>query len=208
MISQKKIHGALLSSALRRIRAKGAGWAFTPGDFADLGDPRSVGMLLTRISRQGKIRRVRRGLYEIPHPHPILGTVGASNDAIVAAVARRDGLKLLPSGAHAANLLGLSTQVAARTTYGVSGRALPPSAFGRSNLAFKKRSPRTMKLAGRASGWVSEALRNIGRAHLTPERLRPLRDRLDARAKKQLVEDIRYVPAWMRPLFQELSRDD
>jgi hypothetical protein len=204
----KTAYGQLSANIIRRLRLKRYAGAFTPSDLADLGDPRAVGKALTRLVRAGTVRRVRRGIYEVPRDHPVLGTVGASNDAVVAAVARRDGLKLLPSGAHAANLLGLSTQVAGRTTYGVSGRALPPAAFGRSNVAFKKRSPRTMMLAGRASGWVAEALRNIGRARLTPERLRPLRDRLDAQAKKQLAEDIRYVPAWMRPMFHDLSRDD
>ncbi len=203
----KAPYGQLSGDILRRIRLKRYDGAFTPSDLADLGDPRAIGKTLTRLVATGTIRRVRRGIYELPRPHPLLGTVGASNDAVVAAVARRDGLKLLPSGAHAANVLGLSTQVAAKTTYGVEGRALPPEAFGRANIAFKKRSTRAMKLAGRSSGWVSEALRNIGRAHLTPERLQPLRERLDARAKKQLKEDIRYVPAWMRPLFLELSRD-
>jgi hypothetical protein len=65
-----------------------------------------------------------------------------------------------------------------------------------------------MALAGRASGWVAEALRNIGRDHITPDRLRPLRDRLSAKDKKQLLDDLRYVPAWMRPHFNELASDD
>jgi hypothetical protein len=208
MSSLIKPYGSLLSNALRRIRAKGAGWAFTPGDFADLGDPRSVGMILTRLSRQDKIRRVRRGLYEVPRPHPLLGTVGADTDSIAQAIARRDALKLLPSGAHAANALGLSTQVAARTTYGIAGRSRVQSGSGKSEITFRHRSPRAMALAGRASGWVAEALRNIGRANLTPDRLRPLRDRLGAKDRKQLLDDLRYVPAWMRPLFLDLARDD
>ncbi len=203
----KTPYGQFSADLLRRIRRKQYDRAFTPSDLADLGDPRAVGKALTRLVKAGTIKRVRRGIYEVPREHPLLGTIGAGSDAIVAAVARRDGLKLLPSGAHAANLLGLSTQVAARTSYGVQGPARSPEDFGRTNVTFKKRSSRTMMLAGRSSGWVSEALRNIGRIHLTPERLRPLRDRLDAKAKKQLKEDIRYVPAWMRPIFEDLSRD-
>ncbi len=203
----KTPYGQLSADILRRIRRKQYDRAFTPSDLADLGDPRAVGKALTRLVKAGTIKRVRRGIYEVPREHPLIGTVGAGSDAIVAAIARRDGLKLLPSGAHAANMLGLSAQVAARSTYGVQGRALSSEAIGRTNVSFKKRSSRTMMLAGRSSGWVAEALRNIGRIHLTPERLRPLRDRLDAKAKKQLKEDIRYVPAWMRPLFEDLSRD-
>jgi hypothetical protein len=175
-------YGSLHRSVLRRIRQKGLEAAFTPSDLADLGDPRSVGKELTRLVQAGTIRRVRRGVYEIPCQHPQIGTVGADTDAVVAAIARRDGLKFLPSGAHAANVLGLSPQVAARMTYGVHGPSRSAEEIGRSTVAFKRRSPRAMMMAGRTSGWVSEALRNIGRIHITAQRLQPLRLQLGPKA--------------------------
>lgn len=201
-------YGDLQSGLLRRINGKGPDWAFTPSDFADFGDPRSVGKGLTRLVKLGTIRRVRRGVYEVPHDNPIIGTVGADTDAVVAAIARRDGLKLLPPGAHAANLLGLSDQVAARLTYGIQGRSRSSQAIGRSTVAFKRRSPKAMMMAGRVSGTVAEALRNIGRPHINSARLQPLRARLKPQDRKQLRDDLRYAPAWMRPFFQELARDD
>jgi len=204
----KTPYGDLQSRLLRRIKGKGQDWAFTPSDFADFGDPRSVGKTLTRLVRVGTIRRVRRGVYEVPHENALIGTVGASTDAVVAAFARRDGLKLLTPGAHAANRLGLSTQVAARYTYGVQGRSKSSQAIGRTTVAFKHRSPKAMMMAGRVSGTIAEALRNIGRPNITTDRLRPLRARLTAKDRKQLHDDMRYAPAWMRPFFQELARDD
>jgi hypothetical protein len=208
MIKTGSTYGLLSGKLLRRIRAKGAGWAFTPSDFADLGDPRAIGMALTRLSRKGMIRRSQRGVYEIPHQHPLIGTVGAGADSVAQAIARRDALKLLPSGAHAANMLGLSTQVSAKTAYGIAGHSRVQPVAGKAQIVFRHRSPKAMALAGRASGWLAEALRNIGRGHITPDRLRPLRDRLSAKDKKQLLDDLRYVPAWMRPHFNELARDD
>jgi hypothetical protein len=138
----------------------------------------------------------------------LIGTVGAGTDAVVAAIARRDGLKLLPSGAHAANLLGLSTQVAAVDIYGVQGRSKTSGEIGRAAVQFRQRSTKAMMMAGRASGWVAEALRTIGRVHINNERLQPLRSRLGTKEKKQLRDDLRYAPAWMRPFFLELARDD
>lgn len=208
MIKGQFTYGLLSSKLLRRIRAKGAGWAFTPSDFADLGDPRSVGMVLTRLSRKGTIRRIQRGVYEIPRQHPVIGTLAAGADSVAQAIARRDALKLLPSGAHAANALGLSTQVSAKTAYGIAGRSRVQPAAGKAQIVFRRRSPKAMALAGRASGWVAEALRNLGRDHITSDRLRSLHDRLGAKDKKQLLDDLRYVPAWMRPYFTELARDD
>lgn len=208
MFRADSTYGHLSGKLLRRLRAKGAGWAFTPSDFADLGDPRSIGMVLTRLTRKGTIRRVQRGVYEVPRQHPVIGTVGPGLDSVAQAIARRDALKLLPSGAHAANALGLSMQVPAKTTYGIAGHSRVQSVAGQAQIVFRRRSPKAMALAGRASGWVAEALRNIGRAHITAKRLRPLRDRLGAKEKKQLLNDRRYVPAWMRPHFSELARND
>lgn len=198
---------SLGQQVLRRVAAKGRGWAFTPHDFADLGDPRSVGMAFTRLMREGKIRRIARGLYDQPHSHPLLGQTGATADTVVAAVARKKNLRLMPSTAVAANQLGLSTQVPAQMVYHTDGA---PAAvqLGRLNIVFRRNSGRTLALAGRTSGLVAQALRDIGKDRVTPTHLRTLRAGLTRAARKQLTEDTVRVPAWMRPHFRELTRTD
>jgi hypothetical protein len=42
-------------------------------------------------------------------------------------------------------------------------------------------------MAGRTSGWVSEALRNIGRIHITAQRLQPLRLQLGPKGTLKLI---------------------
>lgn len=202
-------YGKLQSTILRRIRAKGVAWAFTPIDFADLGDPRSVGMVLSRLTKRQAIRRVRHGLYEIPHQHPIVGTVGATAEAITAAVARRSGLKMMPSGSTAANELGLSTQVSAQKGYRVVGpRSRTVSAGDVPNIEIKGHSGKAMALAGRASGHLAEALRNLGKDNISKANLKALRMRMNTTDRRQLMDDLKLVPAWMRPLFKEVARAD
>jgi hypothetical protein len=55
---------------------------------------------------------------------------------------------------------------------------------------------------------VAQALRDFGKGNVAPDTIRHLRRRLDADARKQLVADISLVPAWMRPIFTEITRDD
>lgn len=192
---------------LRRIAKKGKGWAFTPHDFADLGDPRSIGMALTRLMRAGKIRRVGRGLYDCPHPHPILGQTGATSDAVVSAVARNKNLRLLPSKAVAANRLGLNTQVPAQMVYHTD--AAPAHVdLGKLKIVFRRNSGRNLALAGRPSGLVAQALRDIGKDHVKPQHLKRIHDHLSTVDRKRLKQDITLVPAWMRPHFQEITRAD
>lgn len=192
---------------LARVARKGRGWAFTPHDFADLGDPRSIGMALTRLVRDGKIRRISRGLYDCPQPHPVLGQAGATADSVVAAVARGRHLRLLPSPQVAANQLGLSTQVPAQMVYQTDG-APAKVVLGKRQIVFRRNTGRNLALAGRASGLVAQALRDVGKDKVTPDMIRHLRQRLDATAKKQLSDDLTLVPAWMRPVFQQITRDD
>jgi Family of unknown function (DUF6088) len=96
-------------------------WVFSPHDFYDLGDARSISMTLSRLTRSGKIRRVSHGIYDMPHGHPLLGQMGAPMDAVIDAIGRKRNLRILPSTAAAANQLGLSTQVPARLVYHTDG---------------------------------------------------------------------------------------
>lgn len=190
---------------LKVLAKKDKGWAFTPHDFTDLGDPRAVGMALTRLVRDGEIRRLGRGIYDRPKDHPLLGKAGATSDSVVAAVARKKNLRILPSAAVAANKLGVSTQVPAKIVYHTDGA--PSSVnLGKLKIEFRRNSGSTLALAGRPSGLVAQALRDIGKGKVTATHLQRIRDNLPADARKGLVENLNRVPAWMRPHFTELSR--
>ena len=192
---------------LQRVAKKGRGWAFTPHDFSDLGDPRGVGMTLTRLVRDGKIAVSLVVSTMTCTRTRFWGQAGASSDSVVAAVARGRHLRLLPSPQMAANQLGLSTQVPARLIYQSDGAPATLS-LGKRQIVFRRNTGRNLALAGRASGLVAQALRDLGKGNVTPDTISHLRRRLDANARKQLVADIALVPAWMRPIFTEITRDD
>src|SRR5689334_9246725 len=88
------------AAIMDRIRAKGAGHVYAPADFLDLGTRSAVDQALSRNRRAGVLRRVSRGLYDLPKNHPTLGPLSTPSDAVVQAIARRDGILLQPSGAH------------------------------------------------------------------------------------------------------------
>jgi hypothetical protein len=48
----------------------------------------------------------------------------------------------------------------------------------------------------------------MGNGNVTPDAIQHLRQRLDAAARKQLATDMALVPAGMRPIFLEITRDD
>jgi hypothetical protein len=191
---------------LQRMRRKAPGWVFTPREFRDLGTPQTVGMTLLRLARAGVVRRLARGLYDIPQQHPALGTLAPDPEAIARAVAGRDGIRLQPTGAYAANLLGLSEQVPAKIVFLTDG-APRAVRVGTQTITLRKRAPSRMRTHDRLSGLLIHAFQYLGQPHVTPERIAHLRRTLPPTERRKLLKDLPLAPGWMHPIFREIARD-
>jgi len=198
---------SLSDRILQRLKRAEPGRVFTRSDFLDLGSTDAIGMALQRMVRAGKLRRIGRGLYDIPRTHPLLGELSASSDAIAAAIARRDGIRLQPTEAAAANLLNLSEQVPARIVYHTDRRRRTVK-VGQRTIEFRERSHRKMAAAGRAGGLVMSALRSLGRQHVTPRHLAHLRELLKPSDRRRLLKDLRLAPAWMHPHMRFIAGEE
>ena len=64
-----------------------------------------------------------------------------------------------------------------------------------------------MAAAGRLSGLLIQALRELGAAHVTLERRKHLKRTIPATQRRQLLKDIPLAPAWMPPIFRELAQE-
>jgi len=189
------------------VQAHEPGWTFTPRQFADLGDPRAIGVALTRLSRRGLIRRVARGFYQAPWQDPELGMLGASVNAIMVALKERDALRLQPSGAYAANLLGLSEQVPMKVVFLTDG-AFRRIRVGKIQIILKRTTPRNMATAGTVSGLVIQALRHLGKAQVDEQVICALRQRLSHADKTVLLKELRYAPAWIAVIIRKIVTEE
>src|SRR5277367_3155502 len=156
------------SRILTRINRWGRSCVFVPGDFLDLGSREAIDLALHRLARKGTIRRLARGVYDFPKQHPLLGTLTPSADDVASALAGRDRTRLQPAGAYAANALGLSEQVPAKAVFLTDG----PSRIvkiGPTAIQLCRTTARNMAAAGRLSGLLIQALRVLGKEHVTQE---------------------------------------
>ena len=64
-----------------------------------------------------------------------------------------------------------------------------------------------MATAGRLSGLVIQAFRELGARHVTPERVAHLKRTLPADKRRELLKDIKLAPAWMHPILRELAEE-
>jgi hypothetical protein len=170
----------------------------TPFDFLDLGSPHSVGMALMRLVRSGALRRLARGLYDVPRRHSLLGELQPTTDEIAQALSRRDGTFVQPAQAMAANLLNLSEQVPARAVYETDGPSRTVK-VGSLTVQLKHRPPRQVRTASPMSNLVFAALRSVGKANVCEARVAHLRTTLSAKDRAALLKDLPLAPAWMHP---------
>ena len=79
-------------------------------DFFDLGNRVAVSRALSLLTKKGIVRRIRSGIYDFPKFNAKLGgQLCCDIDGVVHAWARKNNIRIMSSGAEAANQLGLST---------------------------------------------------------------------------------------------------
>lgn len=195
------------SRILARIHGQGRGCVLVPGDFLDLGSREAVDLALHRLARKKTLRRLARGVYDFPKEHPVLGLLTPSAEDVAKALAGRDRTRLQPAGAYAANALGLSEQVPAKVVFLTDGPSRTVK-IGPTTIQLRQTTPKNMAAAGRLSGLLIQALRELGQEHVTRERRDHLKRTLPAEKRRELLKDLPLAPAWMHPIFRELAQEE
>ena len=194
------------SQVLKAIRSRGLGCVFVPADFLEIGSREAVDITLHRLAKKGTIRRLARGVYDFPKDHPLLGRLSPSAEAVAEALAGRDRTRIQPAGAYAANALGLSEQVPAKAVFLTDGPSRTVK-VGPTTIQLRRTTARNMAAAGRLSGLLIQALRELGEEHVTPERREHLKRTIPARERRALLKDLPLAPSWMHPIFRELAQE-
>jgi hypothetical protein len=188
-----------------RIERLGEGKAFSAKDFLDISSRGSIDMALASLTRSGTIRRLRRGLYDMPKVNTALGgKLSPDIDEAAQAIARRQRWKIMPEGAWAANLLGLSTQVPAKIIYLTDG---PNNdvAIGRRSIHFKHARPKVMAGLEGKFALVVQALRHLGKEGIGPREIEKLRSALSPAEKRRLVKDTRFGVDWIYEVAKKIA---
>jgi Family of unknown function (DUF6088) len=191
---------------LKAINSLAHGAVFVPTDFLSFGSRQAVDIVLHRLVRKGTIRRLTRGIYDFPKEHPKIGKLQPSPEKIAEALVGRDCTRIQPTGAYAANILGLSEQVPAKVVFLTDGPSRTVK-IGTTTIQLRRTTPKNMAMAGRLSGLLVQALRELGKENITLERLEHLKQTIPLSARKELLKDIRFAPEWMHSIFRELAEE-
>ena len=191
----------------KRIRGHGRGnWVCSAKDFLDLGSRAAVDQALSRLHRRGILRRVRRGLYDWPRPSRALNRLAPINvPAAVAAMARRDGVRMMPNGIVAAHRLGLTNAVPAKAEYWTDGPTRTVQ-LGPRTVRLKHMRPNLMHWADRPAAPVVSALAWLGPSiAANPATVDQLRRQLPDSVKQDLIAGKAQLPTWAIPIAQQIQ---
>lgn len=198
---------SIQSQVKRRIASKGRGNVFTPKDFLDVGGRDAIDQALGRLVRSDFIHRVGRGLSHFPRHNPRIGIdVPAAVDDLAHALGRQTGSTVAPSGAVAANRLGLSTQVPAVPVYLSNGRSRT-AVVGNTTIQIKHVAPKLWPPGRRMSALVFQALTYLGREAVDDTVIRTIRKRLTPSQRRQLLRDARYATDWIAEVARRIAGD-
>lgn len=131
---------------------------WTAADFAEAGSRDAVDKALQRLANAGLLLRVGRGLYVLNRMNALTGApFRPSPRAVVEALQRRDQLRMLVDGMTAANDLGFTTAVPARTIVHTDGRRQSIELDGLS-IEFRLTAPSKLVWANRPAMRLVQAL--------------------------------------------------
>lgn len=206
MIIVSKHKGSIASQVLARIQAMEPDAVFGPKDFLDLGTRNAIGLALMRLQQEGVIRRVGRGLYDLPAVHPQLGILTPDVEQVIRTQAEQHGHTLAPHGSYAANLLGLSEQVPMRIIYLTDGPSRTVR-VGRMEVILKNTGARFLSARTPIGNLVIQGLRYWGRKQVGKREYDILLNRIPYAGRQELLKDLKAAPAWIADIMRRLAQE-
>jgi hypothetical protein len=184
------------------IKAKPRGALILAEDFLSFGSSEAIRKALERLEDKKIIIRVAHGIYVRPKISKLLGPLKPSAEEVAEAIAKRDRLRIIPSGSYALNALGLSTQVPMNIVLLTDGSPRMIK-VGRQKIKFKRATPKTLLAKGKISRLVIQALKEIGNGKLREDEERKILDFLQKENEKDLKHDIALAPVWIQKIMNK-----
>ena len=185
----------------RAIKARVAGSLLFPDDFVDKGSADSIRKALQALKDKGLIKVVAHGIYVRPRMNSYIGEVLPTAEEVAQAIAKRDKIRLVPTGAYSLHALGLSTQIPLKLVFLTDGAARTIK-VGKRTIKLKKTTPKNLLAKGKISSLVIQALREIGKDKVRPEELKQIVQLLKKEELQVLKHDIKLAPEWIKKIMK------
>ncbi len=189
------------------ILSKPKGSLLMSGDFSSFGSAEAIRKALDRLSDKEVITRVAHGIYVRPKVSKLIGAIIPSAEEVAMAIAKRDKIRILPTGDFALNALGLSTQVPANIVWLTDGSSREIY-VGKRKIKYKKTTPKTLSAKGKISKLVIQALKEIGIGKVRTDEEKRIIELLKKEEVEHLKHDIPLAPVWIQKIMKKALHDE
>jgi len=186
----------------RAIKAREAGSLLFPDDFSSKGSADSIRKALQALKDKGLIKSVTHGIYVRPKMNSYIGEILPTAEEVAQAIAKRDKIRIVPTGVYALHALGLSTQIPLKIVLLTDGAARTIK-VGKRTIKLKKTTPKNLMAKGKISALVIQALREIGKDKVRPVELKQILQLLKKEDLQLLKHDIKLAPEWIKQIMKK-----
>lgn len=184
------VHKHIENSISRRKK----GELIFPTDFRGKGTQSAVKMALSRIAKEGKLKRLAHGIYYVPKIDSIFGAIYPAPEEVAEAIAKKEKVRIKPSGSYALHRLGLTTQVPTRLVYITDGENRQIK-IEKTIIKFKATTPKKMALEGQLSSLVILALEELNIQNIDSETERKIKEILQKEEPRRLIRNLSLTSA-------------
>lgn len=192
----------ITQAVLSAARTQPEGAVLSPRAFLHLGSRAAVDQAFTRLTRAGTLLRVGRGAYTLP----VSGKFGLrppSTEAALQGFVAWSGEAIVPSGAAAANALGLTTQVPVREVFITRGRTRRLQ-LGKRQVEVRHAPGWQLALGDSMAGQVVRALAWLG-PQAAPDALQQLQSRVPATEWQAIQRASGSLPSWLARVLNQAT---
>ena len=194
---------------LSRIYGNGKGYAFSSSDFIDKFPINNIDKALSLLTKQKKIRRVARGIYDYPKYSELLQQkLSPDIEQVARAIARKFNWDIEVSGDTALNILGLSTQIVAQYEYLSNGATKKYTLNNGTILKFKKSSLKNIGFKHKESSLIVQALKTLGKDRVNDDVIKSIREQIDPNKYQKILKDTKSSTVWIYETIKKICKAD
>lgn len=185
----------------KQVELSERGTLFFPDTFSQTGSSDAVRSALVRLRENNVLVRVAQGIYYYPKIDTKWGSglIPPSIEEIAKAIAKRDKVRIAPTGSYALYQLGLSTQIPANIVFITDGSPRRITIGKGRGILFKHTSEmRTFAYQSQIMTLIVTAMREIGEGNVTDEQMGIIKTHLEKVNEEDFKHDIQLAPIWVR----------
>ena len=176
-----------------KIRGFKPGQVFFPSDFKELGTSTATRKALSRLVESGQVERMGQGIYVIPKNDKVFGKVLPSMEQLAELLAKKEHVKIKPSGQYALNKVGLSAQVPMKLVFLTTGYSKKIQ-IGKNAIVFKSTTAKKLSMKGDITSLLFLGLEELDLQKLSPTQMGRIRELLKQESSENLKYNLRLAP--------------